>query len=329
MCNVSFHFHRLAFDQAFDSLFEFSFFHVGGVQQFRVFGLAFEPVDQQVDQPPFPRQLVLFVQQFEEGEGVLEVEVAEVEGLGGCVQADGAELEWQKSPFANGPQRLMIADAPENCSPDPLEAGGDKFQVDNGAQGILLAKLSIIRCWGVCMQALFTVRTAEIKDSEAIAEVQIQSWRETYPGIMPQERLDGMNRERSTRHWQANITGAFTVLVAEAEGRVVGFASGGDNFECENCETGRGNACDCELGALYLLREFQRRGIRKALFERYAWHKQQQRRQTMIVWVAEKNPSTGFYAARGGELADRKTLTVCGVPVPVLGYRYKLEELSG
>ena len=72
-----------------------------------------------------------------------------------------------------------------------------------------------------------------------------------------------------------------------------------------------------------------RRGIGKALFERFAWLMQQQRRQTMIVWVAEKNPSTGFYAARGGELADRKTLTVCGVPVPVLGYRYKLEELSG
>jgi hypothetical protein len=46
----------------------------------------------------------------------------------------------------------------------------------------------------------------------------------------------------------------------------------------------------------------------------------------MIVWVAEKNRSTGFYAAMGGELVDRKILTVCEVPVPVLGYRYVIEN---
>ncbi|MDD4309597.1 MAG: GNAT family N-acetyltransferase [Candidatus Cloacimonetes bacterium] len=172
------------------------------------------------------------------------------------------------------------------------------------------------------MQAEYTIRTAVIADSEAIAAVHIQSWRETYPGIMPQQRLDSMNLERSTKHWQANISGAFTVLVAEVEGRIVGFASGGDNHENQDCETGIGNVCDCELGALYLLKEFHGRGFGKALFIRFVELMKQEKRRTMIVWVAEKNLSTGFYAAMGGELADRKILMVCEVPISVLGFKY-------
>ncbi len=176
------------------------------------------------------------------------------------------------------------------------------------------------------MQAPCTIRAAVMADSEAIATVHIQSWRETYPGIMPQKRLDSMSIERSAKHWQANISGAFTVLVAEVEGRVVGFASGGANYEYTDCETGLGNACDCELGALYLLQEFQGRGIGKAIFNRFVELMKQEQHTTMIVWVAEKNLSTGFYAALGGELVDRKILVVCDMPVPVLGYRYALES---
>ncbi len=176
------------------------------------------------------------------------------------------------------------------------------------------------------MQTPYRIRIAVITDSEAIAAVHIQSWRETYPGIMPQQRLDSMSLERSTKHWQANISGAFTVLVAEVEGRIVGFASGGDNHENPDCETGIGNACDCELGALYLLQEFQGRGIGKALFNGFVELMKQEQRHTMIVWVAEKNISTGFYAAMGGELADRKILMVCEQPVPVLGYKYLIEN---
>lgn len=169
------------------------------------------------------------------------------------------------------------------------------------------------------------IRTAVLSDSEGIAAVQIQSWWETYQGIMPQERLDGMSTERSTKHWQANISGAFTVLVAEVGGRIVGFLSGGDNYPYEGCETGLGNACDCELGALYLLQDFHGRGIGKALFKRFAELMKQEQRQSMIVWVAEKNQSTGFYAAIGGKLIDRKLLMICGEAIRVLGYQYDIE----
>ncbi|MCB5266486.1 MAG: hypothetical protein LHW46_00045 [Candidatus Cloacimonetes bacterium] len=34
------------------------------------------------------------------------------------------------------------------------------------------------------------IRSVKAEDLEGIAACHIQSWRETYPGIMPQEKLD-------------------------------------------------------------------------------------------------------------------------------------------
>ena len=176
----------------------------------------------------------------------------------------------------------------------------------------------------IVMPIAYIVRAAETADIESIAAVNIQSWKETYPGIMPAQRIDGMNMESCAKHWQANIAGASYVLVAEVNGSIVGFASGGDNYQYQDCETGLGNTCDCELGALYLLQQYHGRGIGKALFQQFTMQMRREQRNTMIVWVAEKNKSTGFYAAIGGELVDRKILIVCSEPIPVLGYRYTL-----
>lgn len=168
------------------------------------------------------------------------------------------------------------------------------------------------------------IRTAILSDSEAIASVHVQSWKETYPGIMPAKRLEDMSIERSSKHWQANISGDFTVLVSEVDGQIIGFASGGENCESQACETGLGNACDCELGALYILGDFHRRGIGKALFNAFVSKMRVKDYATMVVWVAEKNKSTQFYEAMGGELVDRKIIQVCDEPIPVLAYRYIL-----
>ena len=47
------------------------------------------------------------------------------------------------------------------------------------------------------------IRTAVESDVEAIAHVHVASWRETYPGIMPQEILDGLREEQRVDQWRA------------------------------------------------------------------------------------------------------------------------------
>ena len=41
------------------------------------------------------------------------------------------------------------------------------------------------------------VRPARIEDAPAIAEVHIQTWRETYAGLMPTEMLAGLSVRKS------------------------------------------------------------------------------------------------------------------------------------
>jgi len=170
----------------------------------------------------------------------------------------------------------------------------------------------------------FTIRPATLEDIEAIAAVHIQSWKETYPGIMPAQRINALNMAGCMRNWQLSMESGITILVAVQDGGIVGFASGGKNRNNEHCETGLGDACDCELAAIYILQKYHHQGIGRALVQQIASLMQQQGFRSMVIWVAEKNPATGFYAALGGKLVDRKYLIVCEEAIPVVAYRFEL-----
>ncbi len=172
------------------------------------------------------------------------------------------------------------------------------------------------------LQAL--IRPATTNDIEAIATVHIQSWKETYPGIMPAQRIAALNLESCMRNWTRSLEASLVILVAEVDGRIVGFASGGDNRSNEHCETGLGDRCDCELAAIYILQEYQRQGIGKALVKRFSSIMKSQGYSSMVIWVAEKNPATAFYAAIGGKRIDRKFLIVCEEAIPVVAYRFEV-----
>jgi len=168
------------------------------------------------------------------------------------------------------------------------------------------------------------IRKAEISDAMQIAEVNTQSWKETYPGIMPEEKLARLNVESCHQNWLTAISAGCVIFVACIDNEVVGFVSGGINREQDNCETGAGNACECELAAMYLLQKYHKQGIGRNLFDRFKLEMQQANFLTMVVWVAEKNSTTGFYASMGGEQIDRKILDICNTPVPVVAYKYNI-----
>ena len=166
------------------------------------------------------------------------------------------------------------------------------------------------------------IRTADYPDISQIAKVHIQSWQETYPGIMPAKRIAALNQDSSMSNWQRSLDTGSRVFVALVQNTIVGFVAGGENRSTEHSETGVGDACECELAAIYLLQEHQGKGIGKALFNRFVRKMQEEGFHSMVVWVAEKNPSTGFYTALRGELVDRKILLICEEAIPVVAYKY-------
>ncbi len=71
------------------------------------------------------------------------------------------------------------------------------------------------------------IRQATVDDSGAIARIQVDTWRTTYRGIVPQDYLDAMEIVPRAQFWREHLaTAASRVYVAEREGKVCGFASG-------------------------------------------------------------------------------------------------------
>ncbi len=99
------------------------------------------------------------------------------------------------------------------------------------------------------------VRPARAQDAAGLARVHVAAWRTAYPGVMPQEFLDGLDVEDVTRRWaRALETGQAHVLVAEDGGRVVGFASYGPAATGTRADTGTGRGrteADAGTGAGY------------------------------------------------------------------------------
>jgi len=169
-----------------------------------------------------------------------------------------------------------------------------------------------------------TIRPALAADLAVVAAVHIQSWLETYPGIMPQERLDALNHEASLRNWQRTLDSQSQFFVAEVDAVLCGFAVGGENRMCEGCDTGLANACSAELAAMYVLKKYHGRGVGKALFATFSSCMQAQGHKDLVAWVAAKNPACGFYARIGGEAIDSRVMIVMGKAVPLIAYRYQL-----
>ena len=170
----------------------------------------------------------------------------------------------------------------------------------------------------------YRIDNAVMADAEKIAVVNLQSWRETYPGIMPDSILDNLKLESFVTHWEKVISAEGCLLVVRIGDQLIGFAAGGKNHPSEGCETNAANACECELGAMYLLADYHGKGIGKALFKAFSAEMRASGYRSMVVWVASENPSCDFYRNMGGKEIDAKVTIVCGICIPVKAYCYEL-----
>ena len=79
---------------------------------------------------------------------------------------------------------------------------------------------------------MYTVRKAAPSDARSIAGIYVDSWRNTYAGLLPDELLVGLDADHRERRWWRHVLarrpGNHAAFVAEASGHgVVGFVSGG------------------------------------------------------------------------------------------------------
>ena len=152
------------------------------------------------------------------------------------------------------------------------------------------------------------IRAATPSDAASIAAVHITSWRETYAGLMPDAMLNALSVSDRTERW-IRILGEDinpadpSVFVAEQEGDVVGFVSGGEQRD----QALRAQGATGEITAIYVLRRVQRQRLGSRLMGAAARAFCDRGHQAASLWVLRDNlPARRFYERLGGEVVGEK-----------------------
>ena len=184
------------------------------------------------------------------------------------------------------------------------------------------------------------IRQAVDSDARGIAQVHIDSWRSTYAGIVPAEHLAGLDYDEREARWHRILADRRqNAFVAEdADGRIIGFASGGPERSGSTAASGTASCSDdpqidsggpepntapeysAELYAIYIDEPRQRQGVGGRLvaalcswFLSRGWH-------SMLTWVLAANPSRDFYEVLGGEEVRVETIAIGGTELVEIAY---------
>lgn len=151
-------------------------------------------------------------------------------------------------------------------------------------------------------------RRATIDDADKLGAVHVDSWHETYAGILPDDMLAGLSIEARSAMW-AKILGdpsafaATAVYVIEDKDSIVGFGACGRQRDVRLKELG----FDAEISAIYVLRSEQRRGVGRALMHEMASDLRTRGHAAAALWVLRENAAAReFYRRLGGDVVAEK-----------------------
>ncbi|WP_170008025.1 GNAT family N-acetyltransferase [Bacillus fonticola] len=147
------------------------------------------------------------------------------------------------------------------------------------------------------------IRKAKREDAQGIAEVHVLSWHETYTGIVDKTFLNTLDLDERVERWEIILAmDTSIVFVAEIEGKIVGFSSGGKERSSL--------PYDGELYAIYVLKEAQKQGLGKQLVQAVEEALKRENYKQMLVWVLQENKSRQFYKSLGGVKKEETTLSI-------------------
>jgi len=162
-----------------------------------------------------------------------------------------------------------------------------------------------------------SVRPARLEDARAIARIEVETWRSTYAGMLPDRVLLNMSERRQTGSWASFLRHRpEDVVVAQSDGQIVGFG---------NCGTQRDSTIRFagEIYTLYVAPDHQGQGLGRglllALFQRLV----DTGHASALLWVVRANPARFFYERLGGQQIMHRPIPVGGQPIEAIAYGWK------
>lgn len=151
-------------------------------------------------------------------------------------------------------------------------------------------------------------RKADVADCTGVANAHVRAWRESFAGIVPQAFLDKMSVEKRALAFANRFSDeSYRMYVAEVPERgIVGFVDFGEPRESIG-------AYEAEIYAIYILAEFQRRGVGGRLFDLGVEALVGDGKSSMYLLALEVSPYKSFYEKMGGRIVGRKQIEIEGV----------------
>lgn len=168
------------------------------------------------------------------------------------------------------------------------------------------------------------VREATELDVRSIARVHVDTWRTTYKGIVSDKFLNDLSYNKREEMWSKFIQDSAKnkkyIFVAEDENHgIIGFATGGIERESDNRSLG-------ELYAIYILKNYQNKGIGKLLFNTVKGKLEELKFRAMLIWVLESNnQACRFYEAMGGKKLKEQDIIIGGDTLREIAYKWILK----
>ena len=142
------------------------------------------------------------------------------------------------------------------------------------------------------------IRPATLDDADALGRLHMACWREAYGDLLSAEFFEGATPESSAERWAITIprlaSDGGTLLLAEEDGELIGFASSGP---------GRGEAPprELELYAIYVRASAYGSGLGQRLLDAAIGDR------PASLWVLERNPRARAFYERNGFAPDGTT----------------------
>jgi GNAT superfamily N-acetyltransferase len=139
------------------------------------------------------------------------------------------------------------------------------------------------------------IRVARPGDELEVARVHVRSWQSAYAGLLPKDLLAGLDPARRAAGYTFGVdrAGVPATVVAEEEGRVLGFATTGAAWDADARGAG-------ELFGLYVDPDHWRRGCGTLLMSEARARLAGLGFADVVLWVLEGNKrAAAFYRADG------------------------------
>lgn len=144
-----------------------------------------------------------------------------------------------------------------------------------------------------------TLRLAEVGDAEAIADLHVAVWRQTYGDLAPAEAIATLNEAFRFEKWKAMLSAPKPdqhVLLAEKGNMLVGIGAAG--APSDEAFGGRG-----EIKFLYIASDLKRQGLGRKLMKMLAIHLRDRQYPGAALSVVEGNQAAAdFYTALGAKV---------------------------